>query len=194
MTVTAENAPAAIAEPVALVVDVAEAESGTVTLLRTADGWEIRGVHRTRTVNGKPSVFRLTTTLCDCRTNEASERRQRYHGHRTSCGRGDVLHTGGSCMCFDNYGYRPLCPKPGGHNTTCHRTHDHCKSGWHAETAEAKIRAMFAEVVKSYGRPARVLVDITDRRRPATTPDHERREYLAWLADNDPTATNPYAS
>jgi len=187
VTIAAESVPAAPAEPLGLVVQTAECPSGTVTLISTDDGWIIRGVHRTRTFRGKPAVYTFRAARCDCRTDPASPRLQR--SSNATCRRDDTRHMNGNCACYNNYGYRELCPERPGHNGQCHRTKDHCSSLGHVEC----VQALFAEVVKSYGRPARLGVDITDRRRVTAGKD-ERAEYRAWLAENDPTATDPYAA
>jgi hypothetical protein len=162
-------------------VETVECKFGKVVLTTTPDGWEILGVHKTRTFKGTPAVYRLTVTRCDCRTNPDSPLRVGVRSSR--------YHSG------SNVGTRELCIKQPEHNSNCHNKRDHCRSLGH----ETKLRALFTDAVKSYQRDARQTVNAQlasiagGHGGNGRLSDQGRAEYLAWLQENDPTATNPYA-
>ena len=162
-----------------ITVETVECKFGRVMLTTTPDGWEILGVHKTRTFKGAPAVYRMTLTRCDCRTNPESPQRMGVRSHKYNT--------------WTNTGTRPLCPKRPEHNKNCHNRMDHCASGGH-DDADSSVRRLFADVVKSYNAsPAPLGPDIRDRRTVARLSDQERESYLAWLRENDPAATNPFA-
>lgn len=159
------------------IVKTVVAKHGTVTLTETESGWEIRAVHSSRRVNGEPAAYTFRVGRCDCR----EKARAAYD---------EAMRKGG----YATFGARrplPICPKSA--CTAPHRREfDHCRNRGHIE----KVRALFDDVVKSYERPyapKRPVQPFPMRRTPR--PDkREISDYTDWLAENDPTADNPFAS
>jgi hypothetical protein len=164
-------------------VETIECSRGVITFTMTAEGWRVEGVHKTHTANGKPVTFTYTVARCDCR-----ERAQADYDER--------MQQGGLVASLAR---RPklLCNKgPLGHpgDNRPHRNEfDHCESNGH----DAKVRAIVSELAKTYGRAQKLgplaTLDRIAPQRPVRAGEHERREYLEWLAETDPSATNPYA-
>ena len=150
---------------------------GTVTLTTTPLGWEILGVHKTRTFRGQPAVYRFEVARCDCVEKAQAEydEKVRKGGYAASCTSRPLL----------------VCAQPPGHSAVkAHkREYAHCDSLGHEE----KVRALFEQVAKSYDKAPKLGPDLKPKAVRLTANEHERREYLEWLADNAPDADDPYA-
>jgi len=154
-----------------------ERKHGTATLLETTYGWSIIG-----TQWPSARVFRFTVKRCLC-----VEHAQAVYDDK--CRQGNYA---------ASFAARPLplCPDQPGHTDDRghKRNFDHCWSMGH----EAKVRALFERVAKTYGTTYRTpttaqrLNAITPARRITASPK-EREAYARWLAANDPAADNPHS-